>query len=157
MTTSRRFTLPGSDGTALHSARVTALITEEIRAFQLGFGSPAALLRALRGTTLIVPVDLDLRAVSFHSTVSDAADAGFRWVCGNTTPERSTEFVGAHSGGADWKFVAVTGAYLLGTLLPRFSERTGLFVDPGTEDAMAFPPTTEFMPLAPWAVDLDDA
>lgn len=145
----------------LHSATVTAPISDEVRAFRRGFGSPVALHRALRVSKFIVPVDLDLRAVSFHSSTTQASagaggDAEFRWVCAHTTPERCSEFADTHRIGQEWHFVALSGAYLLDTLLPRFATPTGLFVDPGTEGAVAFPPTTEFMPDAPWAVDVDD-
>ncbi|GLB65514.1 hypothetical protein NCCP2495_33960 [Dietzia sp. NCCP-2495] len=135
-----------------------APVTEEIRAFQQGFGSPPALARALRQTRFLVAVDADGIAVSFRYPVG--GEPGPRWVCAFTTPELAESFAERHGAGpggsAGWRWLVRAGAELLDTLLPQFTERTGLFVDPGSEDAMSFPPTTEFVPHAEWAVDLDD-
>lgn len=135
-----------------------APVTEEIRAYQQGFGSPPALARALRQTRFLVAVDADGIAVSFRYPVG--GEPGPRWVCAFTTPELAESFAERHGaepgGSAGWRWLVRAGAELLDTLLPQFTERTGLFVDPDSDDAMSFPPTTEFVPHAEWAVDLDD-
>lgn len=100
-----------------------APVTEEIRAFQQGFGSPPALARALRQTRFLVAVDADGIAVSFRYPVG--GEPGPRLVCAFTTPELAESFAERHGAGpggsAGWRWLVRAGAELLDTLLPRLT------------------------------------
>lgn len=107
---------------------------QERAAYLAGYGHVAALLDALRGATLVVPLDVNEQ---FFTLVLEHAP----WFVAFTSRERARQF--ALAAGRDLASVGVvemTAADLIDTVVTQGPVPTGLVVDPHQPDTMAFPP-----------------
>lgn len=117
-----------------------ATFTDEVRAYVAGYGRPGSLLAALRTAELCVPLDA---AGRYFTSVVD----GLPWMIAFTTPQGLHAYAELTGRDADLvRYVEITGAILIDTVLDTAPEPTGLLVDPQTGQAMTFPPVRAFTP-----------
>lgn len=140
----------------LRAAELHLALEREVEAYFNGYGHVPTLLARLREAPLGICVDAAGHAV----TVTGAP---------GVTPQQwralpaFSEFDACRAFAADhqpasrpWTFLHLTGAALLDEFLPGFHAPTALFLNPAGRFPFLLPPTTEFLPQAPWAIDLSD-
>lgn len=117
-------------------------LSEELAAFYEGRGDGAALLAALRGALLALPV------VDGDSPVI-VQSGGLSWLFAFTVPAELARFAAARGEGEiPCPFVTIRGVRLLDGLMPAMAQATGVALDVAGVRPMLFPPLRGVVPDA---------
>lgn len=151
------FASPPSSAQPMETFSGAQKLRSEIDDYVNGFGHLGSIIRAARQTLFAIPVGPDNAIVCFRPGSSDKANTT-QFVTAFSGPHLCRIFANSHhawkdAGSRAWRYIHVDGSSLLDELLPRFQNATTVMIDPNGTRPFTIPPTVDFMPLAPWAMD----
>lgn len=130
----------------------------EIDSYLRGFGNVPTLIKRLRAAPLVVPVDAEGFIATF-AAAPGVAPAQWRMLAAFSEMDTCRSFARSMQprqyGKGQWRYLALSGTSLLDEYLPKLHRATSLMINPTGKHPFLLPPTTEFMPNATWAIDLD--